>query len=151
MRIWFDTEFVEDGHTIDLISIGLVREDGAEYYAELQECDIERSVPWVRENVWPHLQGGTALKPRAEIASEIIAFAGLKPEFWAYYASYDWVALCQLFGRMIDLPQDWPRFVMDVKMLHVLRGRPGLPEQPAPHHHALADAKWDRELWGLLT
>jgi len=28
MKIWFDTEFYEDGRTIDLISIGLVREDG---------------------------------------------------------------------------------------------------------------------------
>lgn len=29
MKIWFDTEFIEDGKTIDLISIGMVREDAA--------------------------------------------------------------------------------------------------------------------------
>ena len=28
MRFWFDTEFYEDGHTIQLISIGVVAEDG---------------------------------------------------------------------------------------------------------------------------
>lgn len=28
MRFWFDTEFIENGHTIDLISIGIVAEDG---------------------------------------------------------------------------------------------------------------------------
>jgi hypothetical protein len=31
--IWYDTEFIEDGRTIDLISIGMVRDDGREYYA----------------------------------------------------------------------------------------------------------------------
>ena len=39
MRICFDTEFIEDGRTIDLLSIGLVREDGATYYAEPAEAD----------------------------------------------------------------------------------------------------------------
>jgi hypothetical protein len=29
MKIWFDTEFYENGETIKLISIGMVREDGA--------------------------------------------------------------------------------------------------------------------------
>ena len=33
MRIFYDTEFLEDGKTIDLISIGMVAEDGREYYA----------------------------------------------------------------------------------------------------------------------
>ena len=28
MKIFFDTEFIEDGKTIELLSIGLVREDG---------------------------------------------------------------------------------------------------------------------------
>lgn len=33
MRYFYDTEFIEDGHTIDLISIGVVAEDGRSYYA----------------------------------------------------------------------------------------------------------------------
>ena len=33
MRYFYDTEFLEDGETIDLISIGIVAEDGREYYA----------------------------------------------------------------------------------------------------------------------
>ena len=28
MKYWLDTEFMEDGKTIDLLSIGIVREDG---------------------------------------------------------------------------------------------------------------------------
>lgn len=31
MRYFYDTEFIEDGHTIELISIGVVAEDGREY------------------------------------------------------------------------------------------------------------------------
>jgi hypothetical protein len=31
MRFWFDTEFIEDGKTIDLMSIGVVAEDGRKY------------------------------------------------------------------------------------------------------------------------
>ena len=72
MRIYFDTEFIEDGRTIDLLSIGLVREDGATYYAEPAEADRDRASDWVRENVLPHLTG--PVKPRAVIAQEIVAF-----------------------------------------------------------------------------
>lgn len=35
MKYFLDTEFHEDGKTIDLISIGIVAEDGREYYAGL--------------------------------------------------------------------------------------------------------------------
>lgn len=119
MRIWFDTEFIEDGKTIDLLSIGMVREDGLTYYAEPVECDTSRASPWVRENVLPHMRRWTlpltvACRPRAHIAREIVAFAGKKPEFWAYYADYDWVALCQLFGTMMQLPDGWPMYCRDV-------------------------------------
>jgi hypothetical protein len=27
MKYWFDTEFIEDGNTIDLISIGIISDD----------------------------------------------------------------------------------------------------------------------------
>jgi hypothetical protein len=107
-RIWFDTEFIEDGKTIDLISIGMVREDGATYYAENGRCDHKRADPWVVENVLSHLQFGDAVKSPERIAREIVGFVGENPEFWAYYADYDWVVLCRLFGRMIDLPDGWP-------------------------------------------
>lgn len=37
------------------------------------------------------------------------------PEFYAYYADYDWVVFCQLFGRMIDLPKGFPMYCIDLK------------------------------------
>ena len=46
---------IEDGRTIELISIGVVAEDGREYYAVSTEFDAGRAGPWVRTNVLPKL------------------------------------------------------------------------------------------------
>ena len=148
MKFWFDTEFIEDGKTIDLISIGIIAEDGRTYYAESLECDLNRASDWVKANVIPHLTAN--ITPRAEIAKEIVEFVGEAPEFWAYFAAYDWVALCQLYGKMMDLPTAWPMYCRDVKQLADSLGNPPLPYQSKAEHHALADAKWNREAWQFL-
>jgi hypothetical protein len=142
MKIWFDTEFVEDGNTIDLLSIGMVREDGATYYAEPAETDRSRACEWVTANVLPHLNG--PVKTRASIAADLIEFAGPAPEFWAYYSAYDWVALCQLHGRMINLPAGWPMFCRDVQQLRTEISVNALPPQESTEHNALADALWTK-------
>ncbi len=82
MKIWFDTEFIEDGSTIDLISIGMVREDGRSLYFQNDACDLNRASTWVKENVFPSLSREWV--PRATIARNVREFAGDKPEFWAY-------------------------------------------------------------------
>ena len=149
MRFWFDTEFIEDGRTIDLMSIGIVAEDGRTYYAECQECDLSRANDWVRANVIPHLTGEK--KPRAVIAEEIVAFLGEKPEIWAYYADYDWVALCQLYGTMMDLPKGWPMYCRDLKQWADMLGNPALPDQLSAEHNALNDAVWAKQAWEFLS
>lgn len=160
MKIWFDTEFIEDGRTIELLSIGMIRQDGATFYAEPMETDRSRASAWVKENVLPHLHG--PIKCRENIAEQIVEFAGPNPEFWAYYADYDWVVLCQLFGRMIDLPQGWPMYCRDIKQeadrlegwMRAFNSAPDyklrLPEQGKGEHHALADARWNRLAWEFL-
>ena len=55
MRYFLDTEFYEDGTTIDLISIGVVTHGGARFYAVSQEAKLDRVSPWVREHVLPSL------------------------------------------------------------------------------------------------
>ncbi len=47
-RYAYDTEFLEDGRTIELISIGIVCEDGREYYA------VNSDAPWgrIKERDW---------------------------------------------------------------------------------------------------
>lgn len=145
-RLWFDTEFIDDGRRIELLSIGVVRDDQATYYAEPSEADHAGAGPWVRENVLPKLTGPQ--KSRQEIASDLVRFAGSDPEWWAYYGAYDWVALCQLFGPMMNLPDGWPMFCRDVEQLSLSLGidiESSVP--PSGGHHALADAQWTREAW----
>lgn len=146
MRAWFDTEFIEDGVTIDLISIGMVREDGEELYLENAETKWHLASQWIVDNVKPHLGRASLRTPRDIIASRVREFAGENPIFWGYYADYDWVVLCQLFGRMIDLPTGWPKYCRDLKQLADQQGV-RLPEQTSQEHHALADARWVRDSW----
>lgn len=167
MKYFFDTEFIEDGKTVDLISIGIVAEDGREFYSQCIDTDLSRAHPWVQENVLPHLEDHIEFNlysllynyPRTCYKSEIAGLVGAfcdpvqygKPEFWGYYADYDWVVLCQLFGTMMDLPKDWPMYCRDLKQLCDMYGNPKLPEQGKGEHHALADAKWNKLAYDWLT
>jgi len=179
MLYFLDTEFHEDGKTIDLISIGVVAEDGREFYAISQEAELHRVNPWVRANVLPRLPpyGDSAWMTRKAIADQLILFTGGvvtaggvaysaqdvilpeqagpypplndKPKFWGYFCDYDWVVLCQLFGTMMDLPKGWPMWCRDLKQLSVDVGDPQHPPQTG-EHHALADARWNRDLYAFL-
>ena len=64
-------------------------------------------------------------------------------ELWADYGAYDHVALCQLFGSMVDLPEGMPMFTHDLQQE---LARPSLadgdlPAQESGLHNALADAR----------
>lgn len=164
MKYFFDTEFIEDGRTIDLISIGIVSEDGRELYLCSTEARLDLANDWVRANVLPKLPpyNDGAWKPRTAIKQNVFNFVnplgnidlgsvGDKPEFWAYYADYDWVAFCQLFGRMIDLPKGFPMWCRDLKQLSEARGNPKHPPlNPGTEHNALEDARWNRKLYEFL-
>lgn len=162
----YDTEFVDNGKTIDLISIGIVCEDGREYYAVNSDMNEEgvRSCDWLMENVWPHLplvnyrKGGyagfldkssTLLKPKWCIANEVREFfaaGGDDVELWAYYAAYDHVALAQLWGPMMNLPKCIPMWTHDLMQLIEPLSGFEKPVQRGDEHHALADARWDLEV-----
>lgn len=115
-------------------------------------------------------------------------------EFYGYYSDYDWVVFCWLFGKMIDLPKEFPMYCIDlkqemdnkIKSLNWLYGRDcwsnnnrsvttiskgeqqekdrlatfdekintlkELKEYPKQthEHNALADAKWNFELYNFL-
>lgn len=156
LKYFFDTEFIDDGWTIDLISIGIVCEDGREYYAEVHGVGWEKASQWVLDNVRTQLTGET--KSRAQIAMDILGFVfegQQPPEFWAYFAAYDWVVLCQLYGTMMELPNQpppvgqWPMFCMDLKQAATMLGIARFPPQEGVEHNALADAKWNLQsyLW----
>lgn len=157
MRYWYDTEFIEDGSTIDLISIGIVAEDGREYYAISTAFDASKASEWVKENVLAHLpqrDESQFWETRADIAFDLLDFCNPelygKPELWGYYSAYDHVALCQIFGTMMNLPKGWPMYTRDIKQWCDTLGNPPLPEQGKDEHHALADARWNRKAWEFL-
>lgn len=270
MKYYLDTEFHEYAkiplfgkpvNTIELISIGIVAEDGREYYAICKEFDIKAAwnnyqieeevntvgfgpnteitkdkVYWIRQNVLKpifcellsinleivnsdividgeslfdssfSLNGLTKLiakygKSRKQIAEEVIKFIhkdiikewddklsfwdeiieyaynngeSTVHEFYGYYADYDWVVFCWLFGRMIDLPKGFPMYCRDLKQeldplgerrynrlrhegLHItfeealdqIKAMSSYPKQ-VNEHNALADARWNRDLHKFL-
>ena len=157
-RWFFDTEFIDTGSVIDLISIGIVSEDGFRSYSACLEDKWEDKLPpWQIEHVLPFLPPPELRKPSHTVAKEILQLVeDDQPEFWAYFASYDWVALCQLVtdgGRMIDLPKNWAHFVFDLKMfMHMLHvPKKSLPERPEERKHdALSDARWVRDTYLYL-
>lgn len=180
MNYFLDTEFYEDGERIHLISIGIVREDGRELYIENSSFDwdivpADETGDWLRENVKWHLQYYTkpedkgthaifnqnrnrfaALAPKETIGKYIERFVeGIKPQFYAYFADYDWVVLCQLYGRMMHLPKGFPFFCMDLKQMMEERGLSGhwkrttCPD-PVGEHNALVDARWNKQLYETI-
>lgn len=148
MKIFFDFEFHEDGRTIEPISLGMAREDGARLYYEFAEYDRDRATPWLKKNVIVHLTGPIVTRHTAR--KEILHFVSRKiPEFWGYFADYDWVCLCQLYGTMMDLPKGWPMYCRDIKQLYDESGCRDLPPQ-GMEHHALADAKWNMDAYNHI-
>lgn len=191
MKYFLDTEFIEDGKTIDLISIGIVCEDGRELYLLNYDCDHNKANDWVKDNVLRYLPdkplpqlhrspkafgeseaGKQGWRNKGVIAEEILKFClwkpigftpydsynnvnisnydRLEPEFWGYYADYDWVVFCQLFGKMIDLPSGFPMYCKDIKQLCDELGNPDLPKQENGEHNALFDARWNKKAYEFL-
>jgi hypothetical protein len=153
VKIWFDTEFHDDGTVIDLISIGMVKETGEEYYAVCNQFNPAKVGAWIRRNVLSQLPAREEWKTRETIRREIEEFVGYETpiEFWAYYGAYDWVILSQLFGGMLYIPAHWPKFFHDVKWLCEQKGNPQLPKQGKGEHNALLDARWNKKAWEHLT
>ncbi len=159
MKFFLDTEFIESGPSkpIQLISIGMTADSGDSFYAISSEFNPDDASTWVKENVLAKLEPESEISrlPLAQIARSIrhyVAHAarGSKPEFWGYYADYDWVVFCQVFGTMMDLPDGFPMYCRDIKRLCDDKGNPKLPEQASGEHNALADARWNQIAWAFL-
>lgn len=227
MKYFIDTEFIEGFHKplfgkrrhfIDLVSIGIVSEDGREYYAISNEFNPDKADNWVKENVlYPIIHENGYRKPLSnlhgvlgydksalkrvqnrvgksnkQIAHEILEFTGCRrdyvswrvgedvPEIYAYFADYDWVVFCSLFGRMIDLPKGFPMYCRDLKQTLDERAAMKLPTltkrqlinptgsnidfnvalnsikvhpdypKQENRHNALDDARWNMKLFNFL-
>lgn len=111
------------------------------------------------------------LEGKTHVAEEIYnSFNYTNPKFYAYYADYDWVVFCWLFGKMINLPKGFPMYCIDLKQIlddkaktmfplssledgiRAIKSSPkgNYPEQNN-EHHALSDALWTKELYKFLN
>lgn len=153
MRYWYDTEFLDDGITIELISIGIVAEDGREYYAVNADAPWDRisEHPWLARNVVPYL--GDQRTPRTCIRDQVTDFLRPlargpqrrgTPELWGWFAARDHVVLAQIFGTMLESPPWLPMWTNDVRQEQQRLGDPELPEQSNGLHNALEDARHTR-------
>jgi len=181
VKFFVDTEFFEDGKTIDLISLAVVAEDGRELYLCSREARLDLVGEWHREHVLSQLPpySNKAWVSRQEIADQLVLFTGhdvpdrgcgdtgtrlaqvkdpTEAHFFAYFADYDWVCICQLYGTMMHLPKHFKRWCYDLKQLAHDRNAP-IPSKPTRggscfnvgEHNALVDARWNRDLYKLLT
>lgn len=169
MKFFLDTEFIERPCTIDLISLGIVAEDGREFYAVNRDCNLDNASEWVIENVLKSMpeyrsitntfKYGTmpngsdyCFGGRKEIASAVWHFIAMEvPEFWGYYADYDWVVFCWLFGPMVKLPILWPKYCRDIRQEADRLGFDTIPIPDSGHHNALEDAKWAKAAFEWLS
>ncbi|KQR97843.1 hypothetical protein ASG12_12370 [Williamsia sp. Leaf354] len=156
MRFFYDSEFIEDGRTIELVSIGVVAEDGREFYAVSSEFDPERAGDWVRAHVLPHLPSPSSKvwRSRRQIRDDLLNFltaSGGDIELWAWIGAYDHVVLCQLWGSMTALPRPIPRFTRELRQHWEALGRPPLPPSPADAHDALVDARHNLARWKAMS
>lgn len=173
MRYFYDWEFLEDGVTIDPISVGVVSEDGREYYAINREVDWDGVLKheWLPDNVVPHLPtvkiGDELLlnyfhpdvKSRDTIRRELWEFISPDPEddtkteLYGWCSAYDHVLLAQeMAGPMSEFHgTGMPFFTHDLKaMIRLFWPDLTGTQKAGAAHNALDDARWTRDVWSDL-
>jgi len=170
MRYFLDTEFNEEVDPVGLISIGMVADDGREFYAvnnlymPSDTFESESCNDWVKRNVLPKLfahlpQDETVKFPIMtveKIRDGLKDFVGNDPfpEFWAYYGAYDWYLTCRLFGRFDQQPKAWAKagnICFDVKQFAKHYGVQKLLKKLEPEHNALIDARWTKTAFDFVV
>ena len=169
MRYFIDTEFNERGPSkpIELISIGIVAEDGREYYAINASFNRRHATPWVKDNVLTKLpdrfvsfydsprirDGALRWKPYATVGAEVSRFIGHDPNpvFWGWCSGYDYVVLSQLIG-FHRWPDGWPHYIRDIQQVIDESGRDVSEVESANSAHtAIEDAREIKRIWEYLA
>ena len=140
MKIFFDLEMTGLHQKTTPLSIGLVAEDGREFYAEFNDYDSDQVNGWLLENVFAHMIYGGHEKEyhegdqfgvagdRKYIASQIRKWLAQYDvvEMWGDVLPYDWVLFCELFEAPIDTAERLPRNVyyipFDIATLMKIKG-----------------------------
>jgi len=173
--IFHHWHLVENGRRTQPLSVGMVSAKGS-FYAVFENAETVRdgfANPFVREKVLPHLpihcddfsnresswawdlehaEAGF-LMSRPEIAKGVEEFLRLheNPDLISWLGGYDHMCFAQLFGRMTELPPDFPKHTDDIETFRKLLGYPRVVvERWGTQYHALDDARYYREVWNYL-
>lgn len=163
MRIFFDTEFTGLHKDTTLISIGMVSEDGKEFYAELTDYDTSQVDEWIQNNVVNNLYldcgenkdksynkcyiKETKIYVECELREWISQFKDV--EIWSDCLSYDWVLFCDIFGHAFNIPKNIYYIPFDICTLFKLKGidpdigREEFLELTIPKNSVKHNALWD--------
>ena len=146
-RYFYDCEFIEDGRTIELISIGVVAEDGREFYAVSTEFDPDRANAWVRRHVLDKLPSPAdpAWRAAAGIRDDLLRLprrpgpadraVGLVRRLRPCRARPSCGAPCRTCRA------DVPRLTREIRQHWEAAGSPPIPAPGTDRHDALADAR----------
>jgi len=129
MKIFFDLEFTGLHQNTTLISIGLVAEDGRQFYAESIDYDRGQVNQWLEDNVIAHLSLVSTTDsglPTMTSENGIQTIIGKNwqlarclgdwlrqfdaVEMWSDVLAYDWMLFCELFEAE-DTAERLPRNV----------------------------------------
>lgn len=161
----FDSEFYNTGGSVEVLTLGFVRDDGERLYLlnpEIQRVKEKIAATakdtWVMDNVLHPdiLMAHNPIIPTnaEQMAHMVYDFCGRAPIFTTYCGAYDMVALRSLFGSMIEGPKDWRYTCLDLAhplSMMGLRSR-DFPQagEELPEHNAMADALWTQRVRRLL-
>jgi hypothetical protein len=114
MRVFFDTEFTGLHQHTTLISIGMVAEDGREFYGVCDDYDKEQVDNWIQQNVINHLALPNPISPdfclgtNRGVADAVAYFLKRydRVEMWSDCLAYDWVLFCEMFGGAFQIPNN---------------------------------------------
>jgi 3' exoribonuclease, RNase T-like len=174
--VYLDCEFLPaDPSTRGLVSIGLTDHEGVDYYAVNGDMDVAAllAVPWMVDNVWPYLprlvfgydEPGRVLNHddpavqsiadiRAGVARYFADTDATETRLFAWYGGQDICRLHSLWDNDWSvMPDQIPRWFTEIEALIVNAShptRPDLPKQDGGEHHALADARYNRQLHGAV-
>ena len=144
MKIFIDTEFT-DLVDMDLISIGLVTEDGQEFYAERNDFDVGLCNDFVRSEVLPLLRApGAAVMSKLELRRAVDVWLSQFKDNWpviCYDNMCDWAMLWDLYEK--KTPQ-WLRMSNIRDYLDFEKRAAFFVETGLIQHHALNDAHANR-------
>ncbi len=138
MKIFFDTEFTGLHQKTTLISIGMVAEDGREFYAEFIDFDHKQADDWIQNNVIKNLSLGLIAENWSSIESGQTLVRGYTPfiknqikkwlsqfdqvEMWSDCLAYDWVLFCNIFGNAFATPQNLFYIPFDICTVFKVKG-----------------------------